>query len=181
MSDKVSGNKLKKGAILEELEGKVSKSKAIIFTNYQGLTHKQIEELKKAVKPLKADFVVAKNTLLALALPDFINSKDTSALQGPTGTMFVYEDLIGPLKQLAKTIKLLGLPSIKFGILDKEKLTSEQILKLATLPSREVLLAQLVGGLKSPIYALHRSLNWNLQKLVMTMGEISKHKALNTK
>lgn len=176
MSDKISSNKLKKGAILDELKEKVSRSKAVVFTNYQGLTHKQIEELKKAVKPLKADFVVAKNTLLALALPDYINSKDASALQGPTGTMFVYEDIVEPLKQLAKTIKLLGLPVVKFGILDKEKLTSEQILKLSTLPSREMLLAQLIGGLKSPIYALHRSLNWNLQKLVMTLNEVSKKK-----
>ena len=64
------------------------------------------------------------------------------------------------------------MPSVKFGILENQALTSEQVLKLATLPSRDVLLAQLVGGLKSPIFGLHRALNWNLQKLVLTLKAV---------
>lgn len=176
MSDKVSKNRLKKQTLVEELKVKAGKAKALVFTNYQGLTHKQLEDLKKAIKPLKAEFVVAKNTLLAIALSSHITKEQSTSLKGPTGTMFIYEDIMEPLKQLAKIIKNLGIPSVKFGVIDKEMLTSEQILKLATLPTREVLLAQLVGTLKTPIYALHRTLSWNLSKLVLTLKEIEKKK-----
>ena len=80
------------------------------------------------------------------------------------------------LKQLAKTIKELGMPSVKLGIMENEFLTGEQILKISTLPSRETLLAQIAAGLKSSISGLHRALNWNLQKLVLTLGAVAKNK-----
>jgi len=60
--------------------------------------------------------------------------------------------------------------------MDNDFITTEQVLKLSSLPTREVLLAQLVAGLKSPIFNLHRSLNWNLQKLVLTLNAVAKAK-----
>ena len=67
---KKSANRQKKEAIVTELSEKIAKANAIVFTNYQGITHKQIEGFKKAIKPLKAEYVVAKNSLLALALTE---------------------------------------------------------------------------------------------------------------
>src|SRR3990167_5994388 len=104
---KISKNREKKVGIVSSLSEKYTKAKAVIFTNYQGLTHKQIEGLKKE----------------------------------------------------------LNLPNVKFGIMEGDFVTGEQILKLSTLPTREVLLSQLVFTLKSPISGLHKALNWNLQKL----------------
>jgi large subunit ribosomal protein L10 len=173
---KVSQNRQKKEVLVSELSEKTEKAKALVFTNYQGLTHKQLEELKKGLKATNSELVVAKNTLLKLALKDKIKIEDEKSLEGPTATIFVYEDVIAPLKELAKTIKLLTLPSIKFGILDGQSLNSEQLIRLSALPSREVLLSQVVYGLKSPIFGLHRALSWNLQKLVMVLSEVSKKK-----
>ncbi len=171
MNDKkTSQNRVKKEGIVAELSDKKEKAKALIFTNYQGLTHKQIEELKKGIKAADADFVVAKNSLLQKAFPDI---KETESLKGPTGTIFAYSDVIAPLKQIAKTLKLLNLPTIKFGILDGIVYNSEQVLKISSLPTKDVLIAQFVGGLKAPLYGIHRALNWNLQKLVMTLQAIS--------
>lgn len=175
--NKISVNRQKKEKIVEEIAEKIGRSKGLVFTNYQGLTHKQLEELKRGLKTANAELVVTKNTLLKLALENAKiknqNSKvEDSALQNPTATIFAYEDVIAPLKHLAKMLKNLGLPTIKFGILDGQALNSDQVLKLASLPTREVLLAQVVGGLKSPIFGLHRALNWNLQKLVMTLNAI---------
>ena len=73
-------------------------------------------------------------------------------------------------------IKELNIPSVKFGIMEKDFITGEQVLKLSTLPSRETLLVMLVVGLKSPISGLHRALNWNLQKLVMTLNAVASAK-----
>ena len=174
MNTKISKNRQKKEQIVAQLSEKIKKAKSIIFTNYQGLTHKQLEGLKKVLKTLNTELIVAKNTLLKLALKD--SDYDDSALKNPTAALFVYDDVIAPLKELSKSLKLLGLPTIKFGILDNQALTGDQLLKLALLPSREVLLTQVVNGLKSPIYGLHRALNWNLQKLVMTIEQIKNQK-----
>ena len=102
--------------------------------------------------------------------------ENDEGLNNPTATLFIYDDVIAPLKQIAKTLKLLGFPAIKFGIIENQALTSDQLLKMAFLPPREILLAQVVGGLKSPIYGLHRALLWNIQKLVMTLRAIETKK-----
>ena len=178
--NKVSKNRQKKENIISELSEKINRSKGLIFANYQGLTHKQLEGLKKSLKALNAELVVTKNTLFKIALENS-KFKIQDDLVNPTAALFVYDDVIAPLKQLAKTIKTLGLPSIKFGILDNQALTSDQLLKLAVLPSAEALLAQVVIGLKSPIFGLHRALNFNLQKLVITLDDIASKKILSTK
>jgi large subunit ribosomal protein L10 len=174
---KISKNRQKKISIVADLEQKLEKSAAIVFTNYQGLTHKQLEGLRKAIKPLEAEFVVAKNSLILRALNSRKMKLDSEKdLEGPTGTLFIYGDIVSPLKELAKLIKELGIPSVKFGIMEGNRISKEDVLKLSVIPSREVLLAQLAVFLKAPIYGLHRALNWNLQKLVMTLGAVAKAK-----
>lgn len=176
---RTSASRAKKEKIVAGLLEKVNRAKGMVFTGYQGLTHKQLENLKKKVQVLDADFVATKNTLIKLALSGsqtFNSQLSTLSLKDATATLFLYGDPIMPLKELAKMIKELNLPSIKFGILDGAQMTSEQLLKLSTLPTREVLLTQLVIGLKSPISGLHRSLLWNIQEFVMTLKAVEKIK-----
>jgi len=174
---KVSPNRAKKEQIVAKLADKVGRTKGLVFTNYQGLTHQQLEKLKKAIKSLQGELVVTKNTLLKRSL-EISNFKfQISNFKLPTATLFLYGDPIEPLKQLAKTIRELNLPTIKFGILDQQAITSEEVLKLATLPSRDVLIAQLLYQMKAPIYRLHRALSWNTQRLVLTLKAVEKTKA----
>ena len=176
--NKVSVKRQRKEKIMVELMEKFNKAQAVVFANYQGMTHHQIEGLKKSLRNANAELVVAKNTLLLRSL-DQKNWKleDNNVLEGPTITLFAYADIVAPLKELAKTIKLLKLPIIKVGILDSKALSASEVLKLSTLPTREVLLAQLVFTMKAPIYGLHRALNWNVQKLVMTLSDIQQSKS----
>jgi large subunit ribosomal protein L10 len=187
--DKISSpNRQKKEKIVAGLLEKVNRAKGVVFTSYQGLTHKQLETIKKAVQAVDADFVATKNRLILKALEACPAAsplaggvgrekiKVDQELRDATATLFLYGDPVMPLKAIAKSIKELNLPIIKFGILDGAPMTSEQLLKLSTLPSRETLLTQLVVGLKSPISGLHRALNWNLQKFVMTLKAIEKAK-----
>ncbi len=170
---KVTASRQKKIDIVAKLNEKIASAKAIVFTNYQGLTHKQLEGLKRAIKPMKAEFVVAKNSLVLRAMEENkIKVEDEKEFQGPTGTLLIYEDIVGPLKELAKLVKELGIPNVKFGIIEKKNLTGEQVMKLSTLPSRETLLTQIAFTLKSPISGLHRALNWNLQKFVLTLSAV---------
>lgn len=198
---KKTTTKAKKIKVVEELSEKVAKAKSLVFTNYQGLTHHQLETLKKELRKVDAELIVAKNSLLTLALKkvskdekvsnvsnggsknapsdtfDTSASFDTSHLTGPTATLFAYSDVIAPLKALAKSIKELKRPEIKFGILDGKVVNADQVNKLSILPSKEVLIAQVVGGIKSPLFGLHRALNWNIQKFVMTLSAIQQKKS----
>jgi large subunit ribosomal protein L10 len=84
--------------------------------------------------------------------------------------------MVEPLKKLQKVVKELGLPKIKFAILE-ENLTDESgVMKLASLPSRDVLIAQFVGTLNSPIQGLVVTLNGTIQKFVMTLNAIAQNK-----
>lgn len=172
-------NREKKEKIVAGLKDKLGKSKGLVFTNYQGLTHKQLEGLKKAIKPMSAEVVIAKNTLLLRAIKDSSFNLQDSDLSAPTATVFLYDDPVEPLKQIAKLIKEVNLPTIKIGIIDGQKLSSEQVLKLSTLPSKDVLIARVIGQFKAPLFGLHRAFNWNLQKFVMTLKAIETKKGVN--
>lgn len=177
MNDKkaVSQNRVKKNDIVAEVTDKVNKAKTMVFTDYTGLTHKQLEEFKREIKKADAEYVVAKNTLLKIALGDKAEGQDDKFVQ-PTGTMFMYGDVVAPLKALSKMVKDTEKPQIKFGWMEGKVLTDKEVLKIATLPSREVLIAQMLGMMKSPIQGFHRALSWNLQKFVMTLAAIEKQK-----
>lgn len=173
----ISQNRQKKEALVAELVEKIEKSKGIVFANYQGLSHQQLETLKRALKKVEAEFIAAKNTLFLRALNEKIDDETKNHFKNPTGALFLYNDIVEPLKELTKTIKALKLPEIKFGILEGKTITDKDVVKLASLPALPVLRAQLLGQMMSPVSGLHRALNWNLQQLVLTLNEISKKRA----
>jgi len=178
MNKKISANRQKKEKLVAELSEKVSKSNSIVFTNYQGLTHLQLERIKKTVKKLDAEYVAAKNTLLKIALKDKIDTeKEKDQFTNPTAALFMYNEVAEPLKELKKIIKELNLPLIKFGIFEGNTITESQINKIASLPPLPVLRAQLLGQMLSPISGFHRALSWNITKLAMTLNAIKDKKS----
>jgi large subunit ribosomal protein L10 len=178
MLDKINTKKQKKQEIVNEISAKVQKAKSLIFTDYQGLTHQQLETIKKVMKKLEAEYIATKNTLLKLALnSDKRQATSDKSFDGPTATLFIYKDFIEPIKELAKSIKTLHLPVIKFAVIEGQTYSADQIDKIAKLPPTNILHAQLLGQLQSPISGLHRALNWNLQKLVLTLNAIKENKA----
>lgn len=173
---KISVNREKKQHIVSEISAKVQKAKGFVFTDYQGLTHHQLETIKKAMKTMEAEYVATKNTLLKIALKEKNIELETD-FQGPTATLFMYEDVITPIKELTKSIKLLNLPIVKLGLIDGKTLDAGEVDRLSKLPPLQVLQAQLLGQLLSPISGIHRALNWNLQKFVMTLDAIKNTKS----
>lgn len=174
---KVSQNKQKKIELVNEYTEKVERSKGLVFADYQGLTHQQLEALKRAVKKIDGEFIITKNTLILRALEGKnVTDDDKAYFNKPTATLFMYGDVIEPLKQLAKTIKELNLPSIKFGIIEGRSVPASDVIRLSTLPPMDVLRAQLLGQMLSPVQGLHRALSWNMQNLVMTLNAIAQKK-----
>lgn len=173
-SVKTSAAKQKKIDTVSSLTDKLSRAHAIVLADYRGLKHKQLEELRKGLKKLEAEFVVTKNTLLKRAL-----TRDdlTSYLKEATGTLFAYADEVSPLKELLKFFKTAGAGKPKAGLLGNTVLSDADITKLASLPNRQTLLAQLVGQLNAPIQGLHYALSWNLNRLVWAINAIKNTKS----
>lgn len=153
--------------IVADLTEKIGRAKSVVLTDYRGLTHKQSEELHKAVKKAGGEFVIAKNSLLKI-------SGGYKDLTGPTGALLAYEDELAPLKELFKTVKTLGLPKVKLGFIGSHQYSDTEIEAIAKLPGQDTLRAQVVGTLSSPLQGLVYSLNYNVQKLVYVLGQIKK-------
>lgn len=161
--------------LLEEVKDKASRASGMFFVDYSGLTHQQLEEMRKQLSENESEIAVTKNTLMNIALQEKkIDAKEL--LQGPYATLFSYEDPLKTIKVLASFIKKHSLPTIKFGIFEGKIIETEMINKLATLPSKEILLGKLVGILNSPISNFVYVLNGNIVKLALVLKEIEKKK-----
>jgi large subunit ribosomal protein L10 len=165
----------KKAETVTDLTDKVAKAKSIILVEYQGIKHKQLEELRRNLKKSDAEFTVAKNRLLKRALGDKAKPIE-SLLKQPNASLFAYADEVAPLKVLVKFFKAVGFGKIKGGLLGNTVLTEADATRLSTLPAREVLLGTLVRQLNAPIQGLHYALSWNLNKLAWALNAVKNKK-----
>ncbi len=162
---------------LDEVRQKVDRATAMFFVDYAGLTHRQLEEVRRELATAESEISIIKNTLLNLAL----QSKKIDAgakLEGPHATLFSYEDPIKTVKVLAGFVKKYGLPKIKFGFFEGGLIDDAMIVKLSTLPSREALIVKLLGTLNAPISNFVYGLNANIVKLALALKEIEKQKGM---
>lgn len=160
---------------LDEAKQKVDRATAMFFVDYTGLTHKQLEEARIELKNANAEMAVVKNTLMNIALSEKkIDAKEK--LIGQKATLFSYEDPIKTAKVLTVFIKKYGLPKISFGVFEGDVIDEGMITKLATLPSKEILVGKLLGLLNSPLSGLVYVLNGNITKLALVLKEIEKKK-----
>ena len=160
---------------LEVIKGMLEKAQAVFLVDYSGLTHQQLEELRRELSKVKAEAAILKNTLVNIALQE--KKIDASEkLKGPHAVLFAYEDPIGTAKVLVSFNKKYQLPVIKFGIFENNIIDEGKITTLATIPPKEVLLAKLLGLLNSPITSLVYDLNFNTQKLAQLLKAIEEKK-----
>ncbi len=154
---------------VQKISEKFSRAKSVVFADYKGLTMKQLSDLRSKLADVQGEFTVTKNTLLKLAFP-------ASDLEGPTATLFAYDDEVSPIKLLVKALKDAGLGKIKAGFLGQDMLDEGRILQLATLPTKDELRAQTVGILVAPLQGMVSVLQGNLRNFVYALSEIQKQK-----
>ncbi len=176
MSKKTEKLKAKevKAQTLKDLTEKVARAKTLTFTDYHGLTVNQISGIRDKVKQAGGEVIVAKNTLMKRALTSNQLPVTSDQLAGPTAAIFAYGDEIAPIKSVADSIKILGLPKFKFGFFGKTQLDIAGVESLAKIPAREVLHGQVVGVLLSPIYGFVSVLEANIRNLVSIFDQIAK-------
>lgn len=138
-------NRKQKEEVVQSLAERFQRAKAVVLTDFQGLKVDQMTELRQKLRDEDLEYLVAKNTLLKLAGKDTPAEALTADLTGPNGLGFSYDDPVTLAKVLADFAKDNPKLEIKSGLLDGQTIGADEVKALAKLPSREVLLAQLLG------------------------------------
>lgn len=142
----------KKTQIIEELQEQLLKCSVGILTDYRGLSTAEITDLRRQLREAGVGYRVVKNSLARFAAERAGRSDLAGLFDGPVAIAFGHGDISEPAKVLANYIRASKSSlSIKSGFLSDRLLTSEDLKTLATLPSREVLLAKVLSGMQSPI------------------------------
>ena len=157
----------KKIQIVDNLADDLSRSTIIIATNYHGLLAKQMAELRNTLAKAGVEYHVVKNTLVYRAADQAGKPQLRDIIEGPVALAFGYDDIINTARALHQYIKSATLSlQIKGGLLGDRILPPEEVVGLANLPSREVLISRLIGQLQAPIGTLHNILGFPLQGLL---------------
>lgn len=159
------------------LKEKLKSASGFILTDPSGLKVKDAQSLKETLIQIQGDFFVVKNTLFKRALLESdYDEIPQDALQGPTAVVLIKNDELLPLKEIVKFSEAKELLRIKLGFLEKAFVGSDELLKLASLPSKKELIAALIANLNSPISGLTYTLQANLQGLVFTLDQMKNQK-----
>jgi large subunit ribosomal protein L10 len=159
--------KEQKAEQVELLTEKLKKAKVAVLTDYRGLTVKQMQDLRGKLRTGNVEYRVVKNTLARRAA-DAAGYKDLeSELKGPVAIAFGYDDLSLPPRLINEFVRTTRLKlEVVGGVVEGRVFNRDQIKQLADLPSREVLLAQLLGTLQSPVAQLVGIMETPVQQLV---------------
>ncbi|OLB94126.1 MAG: 50S ribosomal protein L10 [Actinobacteria bacterium 13_2_20CM_2_66_6] len=144
--------KEQKAEQVELLSEKLKKAKVAVLTDYRGLTVSQIQELRGKLRSGDVEYRVVKNTLARRAAEAAGVPALQSELEGPVAIAFGYDDLSLPSKLINEFVRSTRLKlDVKGGLVEGRVFSPEQVKQLADLPSRETLIAQLLGTLQSPV------------------------------
>jgi large subunit ribosomal protein L10 len=142
-------NQAEKAQAIDRLADKINRAKVAVLINFQGLNVEKVNMLRRELKKVSSELVVTKNTLLERASRGTNFELLISHLHGPTGVTFGYLDVVTPVKVLAKFQKDSAELEIKAAILGTKVLSPAELKDLSNLPSREVLLRNLLALFKT--------------------------------
>ncbi len=165
---------------VELLREKINSAKGLFLTDYTGLKMEDMSRLRRELRKSKAEFKVSKNTLIRRALEGTVYSGISEELSGQTGIGFGYDDPTLPAKILHEFYKKIEKPKVKIFFLEGRQYGSKELSQIATLPSREVLLAQVIGAIQAPLANLVGTLDGLLSNLVRTLEAIKDKKEKQT-
>lgn len=164
-----------KARVIEDLAEKLRGS-AVVLVDYKGINVAQSTELRARSRESGVDFVVAKNTLAKRAADQAGVEGLDELLVGPTAIAFSEDPVVGA-KLMAEFAGQVESFVLKGGLLEGGRMLDEaEVVALSRLPGREQLIAQVVGGIGSPLTSLVTVLNNTVQGLVVALGQIAEQK-----
>jgi len=173
----LSDNKSAKQKIVEEIKEKFKRAQAVVLVDYRGLDVQQVTELRKRFREAGVDYKVYKNTLMTRALNELESEGIVPYLTGPNAVAYGYDDPVTPAKIISEFAKDHDKPEIKVGMIAGKAIDAEEVKALASLPSKEVLVAQVLGGLNAPITGMVNVLQGNIRNLVYVLNAVSEKKS----
>lgn len=166
-------NKDQKAAVIDEVAAQIEESDAVFAVDYRGLSVPQAAELRQKLAEAGATLRVVKNTL-TLRAADKAGADDLKEhLEGPTAFAFVRGDAAMAAKAIATFRREHEFPEFKGGRMNGEVLSIEEIQSIARLPARDVLQAQFLGTLASPITGLVRGLGSMIQGVALQLQAVA--------
>ena len=159
-----------------ELSEKLKSSVTGVIVDYKGITVADDTKLRKSLREAGNEYKVVKNTLLGRALKEAGIDGLDSVLEGTTAIAISEEDYVGAAKILCEYAEKSKTFEVKAGFVDGKMIDAEGVKNLAKLPSKEVLLAQVLGGLNAPITGFAAVLNGTMKGLVVALNAIAEKK-----
>ena len=169
--------RLQKEKALTDFSAKLKEAKSTVFVNFENLKVKEIEELRKKCRQENVDYLVTKKTLMKVGLKEAgIADIDYKVFDKSVASVFGINDEVAPariIQSFAKTHEALNAFG---GILEGKFVGREKVLELAKLPSREELLAKVLGSIKAPVSGFVNVLAGNLRNFVYVLNAIKDSK-----
>ena len=141
---------IKKG-VVADIKQKFEKAQTAVLVDYRGLNVAEVTELRNQLRKAGVEYAVLKNTMINLATKGMGFEEIDKHLEGPTAVAFGYEDAIAPAKILTEFFKKAKKMEIKCGVVDGSYLDVAGVEALANTPSREVLIAKIMGSMMSSV------------------------------
>lgn len=168
-------NRTEKQLLVDELTSKIKGAKVLYYTDFTGLNVKGMTELRRRLRKAGVEYVVIKNTLAARAVNE--SGLMGSRLHGPTGVV-IGKDPVSAAKVLTDFAKEFEQrPQLKGGLLDGRVIDAAQVKRLASMPSREQMLAELGAGLNAPLAAFAGALSGLLSMFVGALSALHTQRA----
>jgi large subunit ribosomal protein L10 len=162
-----------------ELTRRFSEAQSIFITDYAGLTVEQITRLRRNLRNNGVRYVVAKNTLMRIAAKEAGYDDLERYLVGPTAIAFSRSDASVAAKILydaCKEFDKINKPEIRAFYIDRQPFRASDAERLAKLPSKEILLSQLIAAIEAPIAGLVGTLDAIIRELIGTIEAVAKQK-----
>ena len=165
-----------KKEVIAEIKERLTASEGVLLVDYRGLTVKEISELRSSLREAGGSMTVYKNTLTELALRELAMPTMEEHLEGPTAFVFIEGDPVAPAKALTKFAESTPALELKAALLGNSVLDKESVIALSKLPSREELIANLLGTLQNPARGLVTVCSGPARGLATALDAIAKQK-----
>lgn len=159
-----------------QLKEKLARSRGAILADYRGLDVAGMTELRKRFRAAGAEYRVVRNNLFRLATRQAGVAALDAYLEGPTAVAFVYQDPVAAARVLQGFIREFKLPVIKGALVEGQVVNAEGVARLAELPTRDVLLGRVLGGMQAPLAGAVACLSGLLRGLVGVVDAVRRQK-----
>jgi large subunit ribosomal protein L10 len=168
---------LQKEQLVEVIKDRFAGSPNVLLADYRGLTVKELESLRVKLRESGAELTVYKNSLTEIAMRELALPSLSEYLAGPTAFVFAGEDPVAPAKALTAFAKEHKALELKGGLVENQVVDANSVKAIAALPSREELLAKLLGSMQAPIVGFARVLNGPVEAFARTVQAVADQKS----